>query len=339
MAAAAPCERCRAAYPKQFVGIYRTFSATTRPQTTSEITDAATKAKIVRFFSFNSFNPETTTKKIPLFRNPDCLLMRTFALHVQGPGAFRHHSVSAARVTLEHRRLSVTNLAHDLHRPLAVRTEGHLGSGQERDHPQGPLASTALGGRSHGDVTISDGPAHARDRRRCAAAHERQPEQPGRLHCLASDGKTGQPPPQKRPIVLAHLAGSERLLRRLAAESRQRPESEQATRRSVAKLRVAVTGRAKCGQCTTTASSRIVARAQITPVRSRRGELRRHQPCPGRTDRSTVRLLPEGTAFWMRSCQPSPKSSFRASNVTATSAVCPRGLSMSISPGRAPSAR
>ena len=134
-------------------GIYRTFSATTRPQTTSEITDAATKAKIVRFFSFNSLNPETTTKKFPLLesRLPTHAHSRSLT---QGPGAFRHQSVSAARVTLEHRRLSVTNLAHDLHGSLAVRTEGDLGSGQERHHPQSPLASTPLGGRSHGDVTI-----------------------------------------------------------------------------------------------------------------------------------------------------------------------------------------
>ena len=82
--------------PQTICAIYRTFSATTSPQTTSEITDAANNANIVRFFSFNSFNPETTTKKNPLFRNPDRLLMRTFALMCKGLAHF---------VTIQYRRL------------------------------------------------------------------------------------------------------------------------------------------------------------------------------------------------------------------------------------------
>jgi len=64
--------------PQTILLIYRTFSARTRPQTTSEITEAATIAKMVRFFSFNSLIPETTTKKNPPRQNTDWLLMRMF---------------------------------------------------------------------------------------------------------------------------------------------------------------------------------------------------------------------------------------------------------------------
>ena len=60
------------------------------------MTDAATNAKIVRFFSFNSFNPETTTKKDPRFRNFDWLLMRTIAPTCKGLAHF---------VTIQYRRL------------------------------------------------------------------------------------------------------------------------------------------------------------------------------------------------------------------------------------------
>jgi hypothetical protein len=51
--------------PQTICRIYRTFSTTIKPQTTNEITEAATSAKIVRFFSFSSFNPETTKKVLP----------------------------------------------------------------------------------------------------------------------------------------------------------------------------------------------------------------------------------------------------------------------------------
>jgi hypothetical protein len=69
--------------------------ATTKPQTTSEITEAATNAKTVRFFSFSSLKPETT-KKNPLFRNSDRLVMRTFAPMCKGLAQF---------VTNQYRRL------------------------------------------------------------------------------------------------------------------------------------------------------------------------------------------------------------------------------------------
>jgi hypothetical protein len=69
-------------------------------------------------------------------------------------------------------------------------------------------------------------------------------------HCFASDGKTGQPRGNGRSCSRSSTDGCSPSSR----EARQSPESEQATKRSVAKLRVAVTARAKCGQCTMTAS-------------------------------------------------------------------------------------
>jgi hypothetical protein len=53
--------------------------------------------------------------------------------------------VSAAWVALEHRGFAVTNLAHDLHCPLAIGAERHFGARHERNDPQSPLAATALG--------------------------------------------------------------------------------------------------------------------------------------------------------------------------------------------------
>ena len=81
--------------PQPTCGIYRTFSATTSPQTTSEITEAVTNATIVRFFSFSSFNPETTTKKNPPFRDLDWIVMRTFVAMCKGLAHF---------VTIQYRR-------------------------------------------------------------------------------------------------------------------------------------------------------------------------------------------------------------------------------------------
>jgi hypothetical protein len=167
-------------------------------------------------------------------------------------------------MTLEHRRLAVTNLAHDFHRALAIRTEGHLRSGQERDDPQGPLASTALGGRSHDDVTICDGVSSCTKSAVDAAAARSSGDTsfalaPARwrpfaarlAHCFASDGKTGQPRGNGRSCSRGSDEGRSASS---LGEARQSSESEQATKRSVAKLRVAVTARAKCGQCTMTAS-------------------------------------------------------------------------------------
>ncbi len=71
------------------------------------------------------------------------------------PGAL----VSAARVTLQHRGFTVTHLSHDLDGPLAVRAQGDLGAGHQRDDPEGPFAAAALGGRSQSDPTIFDDPS------------------------------------------------------------------------------------------------------------------------------------------------------------------------------------
>ena len=96
MAARGSLREVPGSLPQTICRIYRTFSATTRPQTTSEITDAATNAKIVRFFSFNSFNPETTTKKNPLLETPTAYSCARSLPMCKGPAHF---------VTIQYRRL------------------------------------------------------------------------------------------------------------------------------------------------------------------------------------------------------------------------------------------
>jgi hypothetical protein len=102
-------------------------------------------------------------------------------------------------------------------------------------------------------------PTHARNRgRRCRGAAR----QPGR-HCLARDGKTGQPrgngrscsrdPPELRASESSDTADGRS--GPCPPEVTQSAASEQPTSRSIASFRVAVTERAKCGQWTTTASN------------------------------------------------------------------------------------
>ena len=139
-------------------------------------------------------------------------------------------------MTLQHRRLSVTNLAHDLHRALAVRTERHLRPRKERNDPQGPLASTALGGRSHDDATIGDGTSSCTESAvNAAAAHpatrRRRWLTPAgdSLFCQRRKDRT---PARKWPIVPTGFSG---LGRRLVGEL---------TRRSTAEPRVRATDQA-----------------------------------------------------------------------------------------------
>src|SRR6185437_424382 len=82
--AVAPCE-VPGSLPQTTSAIYRTFKATTNPQTTSEMTDAATTATIVRFFSFIS---ETTSKTSP--ESQPLPFMHTRSRSSKGARGFRH---------------------------------------------------------------------------------------------------------------------------------------------------------------------------------------------------------------------------------------------------------
>lgn len=97
--------------------------------------------------------------------------MRSFSCQRKGSAEICH-LVSAAWVTLEHGRLAVTNLSHDLHGALAVGAEGHFGARHERDDPEGPLAAAALGRRSQNGLYYrgQPGPVHAGAGRSCRGA-------------------------------------------------------------------------------------------------------------------------------------------------------------------------
>ena len=169
-------------------------------------------------------------------------LMRSFGSLRKGRPEFVT-SVSAARVTLEHGGLAVTDLSHDLDGPVAVGTKRHLRSRQERDDPQGPLTPAALGRRSQSDTNYRGWlEAGARLLRSILPRRETPPATlfgPKIPAYLAREGKTGQPRGYGRSWSGRSPGGD---------GSRQRSASEQATRRSIATLRVAVTARSKCGQ-------------------------------------------------------------------------------------------
>lgn len=63
-------------------------------------------------------------------------------------------SVSAARVTLEHRGLALSNFSHDFDSAVAIRAQRHLRSGDERDDAQGPFTAASLRRRWHRALTI-----------------------------------------------------------------------------------------------------------------------------------------------------------------------------------------
>jgi hypothetical protein len=135
-------------------------------------------------------------------------------------------------------------------------------------------------------------PTHARaspsmlPRRTPAAGHGRgHRTRSGRPQCLASDGKTGQPRGNGRSW--SRSAEGTSPVASPGPESRQNPESEQATSRSMAKFRLAVTGRAKCGQWTTTASStdRRTNRDYTRSVRPRRVAAPPARPAPNASGR------------------------------------------------------
>jgi hypothetical protein len=130
---------------------------------------------------------------------------------------------------------------------------------------------------------------------------------------LAREGKTGQPRGYGRSCSGDSPGG---------AGSRQRSASEQATNRSIATLRVAVTARSKCGQWTTTWSNTDRRTPQsLHPNRQAAASCGvTSQARADRTGPWSGRSL-NGTEFWMRSCHPLPNSPLRASNVTAMSAV------------------
>jgi hypothetical protein len=57
-------------------------------------------------------------------------------------------------MTLEHRRLAMSNFAHDLDGAVAVGAQSDLGARDVRHHAQGPLATAAFRREGQSGITI-----------------------------------------------------------------------------------------------------------------------------------------------------------------------------------------
>ena len=117
-------------------------------------------------------------------------------------------SISAARVTLECTGRAVTNLAHDLHGPVAIGAKGDFGAGQNRNDPHGPLAPGAFG---RGSQNVSN------YRRRGPGVHARGP----------AAGRLTPPRARAREAKRAPIGPARHLL---LARTERRSESDRASR-------------------------------------------------------------------------------------------------------------